>query len=409
MGNRNLYRTEHEPDDNAEEDAGDEVASYDDDIYADARAAFAEVSQAEPPAPPVKPAGGDPVAPPPPPADAADPVDTRTDAEKARDEKGRFAPKAKAPAAEVAPPEQTPADAAKPADAAPPTSWGAESKALWASLPAPIRAEVAKREAEMQAGMQHYAGLGQYAEEAKRHNVTIKSALDRYTALDRLCHQDLTGGIIEIARVYGKTDPASLGELFSGLAQRFGAKPATSTPTMQQNQNGQAQEPDPIAEMLQPYLQPLLTQVKTITEQRAEADRNAQVQTFTQAIDAFAADPKNEYYSRVQPAIADLFRRGVVPTSGNPAADLKTAYDMAVRLDEGLQQELIEKRVAEALEAQRKKGLEAVAKARGASKSVGGSSVAGIRQVPKVPTGSRGSYDEDLEADVRAAFAAHAS
>lgn len=405
MGNRNLYRAEHEPDDNDEEDAGEEVVSYDDEIYADARAAFAEVSAAEPP---VKPAGGDP-ADTPPPAASADPVDTRTEAEKARDEKGRFTPKAKAPAAEVVDPGQAAADPAKSAGEAPPTSWGAESKALWASLPAPIRAEVAKREAEMQAGMQHYAGLGQYAEEAKRHNVTIKSALDRYTALDRLCHQDLTGGLIEIARVYGKTDPASLGELFSGLAQKFGAKSATSTPTIQQNQSGQVQEPDPIAEMLQPYLQPLFTQVKTITEQRAEADRNAQVQTFTQAIDQFAADPKNEHYSRVQPVIADLFRRGVVPTSGNPAADLKAAYDMAVRLDEGLQQELIEKRVAEALEAQRKKGLEAVAKARGASKSVGGSSVAGMRQAPKVPTGSRGSYDEDLEADVRAAFAAHAS
>jgi hypothetical protein len=82
---------------------------------------------------------------------------------------------------------------------------------------------------------------------------------------------------------------------------------------------------------------------------------------------------------------------------------------MAVRLDETLQRELIEKQIAVALEAQRKKDQEAVAKAKRGSKSVGGSSVAGMTVKRKTNSTSRESYDEDLEADVRAAFVAHAS
>lgn len=335
-----------------------------------------------------------------------------------RDNKGRFTKKTgddgdkgadksqgEPPGQQKAPDASKPAGEQQPSANAPPTSWGVKAKASWANLPAEVRAEIGKREGEVQQGLralQDYKGLEGYSQTLKGMGGSVKQAMDHYVAVDRLLNQDLAGGLAIVAESYNK-DRGAIGRMFADLAARYGG---TVTPQPGQQQ---VDESDPLAAALKPFLQPLLTQIndlKSQHSQRGEADRNAQVQSLATEIQRFAADPNNVYFENVQPAIAQLFASGMVPNSGNPAKDLKAAYDMAIRLNPEIQEALIEKRTAERLAAERQKEQEKVAKARQASRSVGGSRTPGLTYKQDAP---KANGHDDVEADVRAAYAAHAS
>lgn len=70
--------------------------------------------------------------------------------------------------------------------ALPPPSWSAQSKAEWPNLPAEIRAAVAKREIEYDAGMRRYACLGKFAEEAESRGSTLSVELEGMRQLDKI-------------------------------------------------------------------------------------------------------------------------------------------------------------------------------------------------------------------------------
>lgn len=345
-----------------------------------------------------------------------------------RDNKGRFTRKATdgadkgADAAQAGKDGQQAAqradDASKPAGqqdgtqaaaaAAPPPSWGVKAKAAWDSLPEAVRAEIGKRDGEVQQGLralQDYNGLEPYAQTLKGMGGSVKQAMDHYTAVDRLLNQDLAGGLGIVAESYNK-DRAALGRMFADIARRYGA----AVPNDPQPASAQLDESDPLAAALKPFLQPLLTQIndlKSQHSQRGEADRNAQVQTLATEIQRFAADPKNVYFANVEGQISKLFASGMVPNSGNPRQDLQTAYEMAIRLNPEIQETLIEKRAAERLAAERQKEQEKAAKARQASRSVGGSRMPGLMYQKQQQEHADGH--DDVEADVIAAYRAHAS
>ncbi|WP_088347763.1 MULTISPECIES: hypothetical protein [Rhodomicrobium] len=344
-------------------------------------------------------------------------ADTRSQEQKDRDERGRFKPKAakeaqdetKQPVDEKAVTEQ-PDGSDEPAAETPPPSWSIKAKAAWDQVPQAVRAEIAKRETEVAQGFKalaDYKDLKPYAEMATAHNTTIKAALDHYTAVDRLMKQDLAGGLAVCAEGYGKTH-AEIAQIFTDLAKRYGATGGSATPAQPGQQAGadQISGDDQLMQVLQPVLAPILkelNELKSHTSSRAEADRNAKVQSIADEITRFAADPKNIYYRNVEQDIVKLFSTGMVAHSGNPAADLKTAYDMAVRMNPEIQEALIEKRVAEAQGTQRQKELKATEKAREASRSMGGSKLPGT--VLKDAAG--GADPDDIEADVRRAYRQH--
>lgn len=345
----------------------------------------------------------------------------RDDASGNRDHRGRFKPKtvddpkAKAADEQVNNAAQQPAEGqeqpAQPQSAAaPPPSWGVKAKAAWGDLPQAVRDEIGKREREVGDGLaalRDYKDLKPYAEMARQHNTTISAALGQYVALERLLEQDVAGGLAVIAERATQGDRARLGQVFSALAQRFGGSPQPATPSPTPSQGGG--KDDQLAEVLAPLLNPLLSQINEIKEQfsqRTNADRNAQVSTLTAEIQRFSSDPNNVYFANVEQQIAQLFASGMVPNSGNPGRDLKTAYDMAIRLNPEIQEALIEKRANERLAAERQKERERAEKAKSASRSMGGSRVQGLTYTKGE---DRKGGADDLEADVREAYRAHTS
>jgi hypothetical protein len=322
-------------------------------------------------------------------------------ADRERDNRGRFAPKAAKGETE-----KSATDPAAPVG--PPPSWGVKAKAAWVNVPADVQAEIQKREGEVQQGLaalRDYRDLKPYADTARTKGVTLKTALDHYAGLDRLCSQDLGGGLAHIAAGFGKTKE-QIGALFADLAQRYGA----SVPNGGNAPAPADSEANDLQELLAPVLKPILDQIGELrqnTTTRVEADRNAQVQTLASAIQTFAANPEHTYYANVEGDIIRLFEGRLVPLTGNHAADLKAAYDMAVRMNPEIQDALIEQRVNERAAAKRKADQDKANTAKAASRSLGGSKVPGVMYAPV--TNGDGRATDDVEADVRAAYRAHVS
>jgi len=283
--------------------------------------------------------------------------------------------------------------------AAPPPSFSIKTKAEWERLPEHVRADIAKRESEMQTGLaalRDYKDLKPYADMAKSHNTTIKDYIDRTIRVENLLNKDIGAGLAHIAQNYG-LDQKQAATLFANLAQKFGA-PVSGQPSGQPQQ-----EADPLAELMKPMLEPIMSQLselRTYQTTRTEADRNAHLQSVGEVVEAFASDPANKFYPDLEGQIVQLLENGMVQRTGDLTADLKTAYDMAARMNPAVHEALIEQRLTEQDEAKRKAEQDKVAKAKAASRSISGSRIPGtvVQQAEDEDEG------DDIEAAARNAY-----
>jgi hypothetical protein len=344
-----------------------------------------------------------------------------------RDDKGRFASKDGRPAEpavkrpEKAAAQPTPVDkASKPEDqakpeatpvaGAPPPSFSVKTKAEWDKLPEHVRADIVKRETEMQTGLsalRDYKDLKPWSDMAAQHGTTIGKALEHYTGLENIMRRDLAHGMKIIAQNFGYSQ-AQAAEFFGKLgAQLGGAAPNGQAGAASQAQGQPGVEQDPLLEVLRPILGPVMQEISGLKSQlatRQSMERNVATKTLGEAIEKFSSDPANRFYADTEETITRLFETGMVPLTGNHQADLKKAYDLALSMNPEIQQALIDQRLAEAREAERKKEQEAADKAKAASRSITGSRAPGT--VIKDREGSTLGYD-DIEADVRKAYRMH--
>jgi hypothetical protein len=298
----------------------------------------------------------------------------------------------------------------QPVAGGPPPSFSVKTKAEWQAIPEHVRADIVKREAEMQQGLvalRDYKDLKPYAEMAQRHNTSIKDYIDRTLRIEGLIKQDLGAGIAHIAQNAGLNQQQAA-QLFANLAQKLGGHaPSPQAGSPQGDADPLAEALSPILnKMLQPYLQKVDT-LHTSYTSREQADRNAQAQSLGQALQTFASDPNNKFYADLEGQMTQLFERGLVPVTGNHQADIKAAYDMAARMHPEVSEALIEQRLRDKEEARRRTEQEAADKAKQASRSLTGSRIPGSRVVEtQDASASNGSYDSDLEADVMRAYRA---
>lgn len=254
---------------------------------------------------------------------AAEPVATETPtqaAERARDERGRFAASQSAEAAPVTAAPATPTtDRAEPVAATtapstapvagPPPGWSAESKAAFAQLPASIQADVLKREKEVSDGfaqktaeLKRYDGLesvigprravlaAQYGSEAQ--------GIQTLFALSDYAEKDGPGFLRWFAQQRG-IDLASLAGTPAGQVEQPPADPALAA--VQQRQNAIEQR---------------LQAADAAEQARQQAALESQIATF-------ASDPAHKHFESVRQHMAALMQ-------GGQARDMQDAYDQAV-------------------------------------------------------------------------------
>jgi hypothetical protein len=300
-----------------------------------------------------------------------------------RDEKGRFvAEEGTEPAAEPAEPskdakvEPAPTDAPK-MDIRPPPGFSVASKAIWDDLPECVRADIEKRNQEIDAGLKRYSGLGKFAEEAERNGTTLKSAVADYVAVETALRQNPVGGVEFICQRMG-IDPRQLAQV---MFQRYNQPQAA--------QASQAGEAPP-----QPSFDPeaLARQFQQIARAEAEARVQAMKAETQRAqldseIAAFGADPKNKFFANLRPVMAKL-------VAADESLTLQTAYDAACWLNPEIRAILIN----ETNGGRNKEAAAAATRSRNAAKAVGGSPTPGVN-----PDQSGKRQNLSLDEEIRAA------
>lgn len=231
---------------------------------------------------------------------------------RARDDKGRFAEKkdepkpveakaAEAPKAEVKPAEGTQEQPQAPGQ--PPRGWSATAKSMFAQLPDVVKAEIAKREADMDAGMKKYSGLDVWVQKAGQNNTTLPEALQRYEAAEQLLQRDFMGGIRFLCQQY-QINPVQLAQALAG--QR---------PQQQQQANPLERE---------------VLQLKQQLLAREQREAMAQQQAVAKQLEDFFNDPKHPYAANVEAEMAELAE--LAKSRGEPI-DLERIYQKALLIN----------------------------------------------------------------------------
>jgi hypothetical protein len=371
----------------------DEPAVAVNDAYADARAAFNEITTGEAPAAPAVESSPEPKAT----ADVPEPkakIETAEQkADRVRDELGRFAAKEQEAKTEIGQPEVKP----EPKYGSPPGNWSVRAKSQWERLPGEVREAILADHKSHSDGIAQYSAMqdiAPYVEKAQRSGTTLKAALDNYTAIEDMLRTDPVAGHFHIAQNSGYS-PHQLVQL---MAQRLGlGSKRSAQPT------GQGGSPDP-SSMLQQYLNPLAQQVNELKRQlsqREQAEQRAQLQAANSAMERFKSDPAHRFFDNVRPQMAKLFEAGLVQETGDTVADMKKAYELACYQNPEIRELLIEEKMAKAADDRKAQEKDAAEKARKASRSITGSSSNTVREAEK----DRASPHDDARRAYREAAA----
>jgi hypothetical protein len=299
-------------------------------------------------------------------------------AQRVRDEKGRFAPKA---AAEAAPAEEQPkdpalakdpvapvAEAAAPVDAVrPPPGWSPAAKVAFDQLPAEVKQAVAQREQEVNKGFEKlaaYKPIDRFMEMARGSGTTLDRALENYVGMETKLRQDFPGGVLELCQRQG-IHPVALA---NQILARNGVAPSEA-PAGDTQPGYQAPAVD-----LSPVMQKI-----TALESYIQQQQNQGVQS---EIERFASDPKHTFFDNVKADMGRLINAGY-------AENLDDAYEKACWANPEIRGLLIKQQSAVPDTSAK---AAAATQARAASKSITGS------PIPKA--GSRGP-ESSIEDEIR--------
>jgi len=217
--------------------------------------------------------------------------------ERPRDEKGKFAPKEQP---------ETPPVTAAPSFTPAPNSWSAQAKAKWAAIDPEIRAEIAKREGDMERGVRKIDEERSFAKEMQKivapYEATIRAAGTTVPAAVQ--------SVLNTAYILQTADPVTKARAIAQVIQNYGIDLSLI---------GQPQEVNPQVSALQQRI----AQLEGMTQQQTSLQRQAEEQKVMEAIQAFGADPKNKYFQAVQADMGKLIGSGYAGT-------LQEAYEAAI-------------------------------------------------------------------------------
>lgn len=289
-----------------------------------------------------------------------------------RDEHGRFSkggtPPAAAPVAQATPPVQGAQPPAAPEPKAP-ASWRPHVREKWTGVDPEIRAEVTRREHEMQTVLQDSAQARQFVTAFEN----VVRPYEMFIRAENSNPLQAVQNLMQTAADLRVGTPQAKAQLVAGIIQNFAIDvEALDTILAQMRQGGaipqaggqQQQFRDPRVDML-------LAQQQQYTQQQAEAAERAQ----RTELEAFAADPKHEFYADVRNTMADLVEIRV--KQGQPI-DLEKIYAQACAMDDS-----VSKIMATRAQATKATGnTQAVLRAKRAASSVKGDSTLPGATVP---------------------------
>jgi hypothetical protein len=252
----------------------------------------------------------------------------------------------------------------EPGSVGPPANFSVAAKQAWEKTPEAVRADIVKRESEIEAGFKRYSGISDFAEQAERGGTTLKAALTDYAAVETALRQDFVGGVEFLCRRLGVQPEA----LLRGLSQRYQGQQGAQT-------NGQAQPIDQNA-----LANHVAQTVRSEIEQRELQSEVAR----------FQADPANKFFANVQKDMFHLAQSGQATT-------IKQAYEAACWLNPEIRAILVE----ETASGRNRDAVRTAAKAQNAAKAVSGAPASATNSDAR-PRASDRSLDEEIRAAINA-------
>ena len=228
-------------------------------------------------------------------------------AERARDASGRFAPRT-APETPAAPEGAPTAPEASQARFQPPPGWSSQARAEFGKLPPHVQEAVARREDEVNRGfavLQNYKGLETFNDRVRQANTTHAQVMDRAFKWEEAVVRDPIGSALHLLSLRGITPQ---------MLQTALSNPQALNQLRQSTTRAAPQPQQP--QMSQTDIQRMVAE----TVQRTQAEREIGNQIST-----FFSDPKYPHAAALEDDMALLIEN-------NRAADLQSAYQMAIRL-----------------------------------------------------------------------------
>lgn len=291
-----------------------------------------------------------------------------------RDEKGRF--KSKEAAVEAAP---LTAAVTAPVVEAPPQSLSPAAKAKWATIDPEVRAEIAKREADIHKEFTSRDGALSMGKELKEVITPYMAMIQSEGGTPATAVRDL----LNTAYLLRTAKPETKVQLIQQVCQQYG---------IDIGQVQQPQQQDPQSQTLQQMQQELahLRQATNPETIQRNLQKQLEDQQVLNEVKAFASDPSNKHYETVKTLMASLLGNGA-------SKDLKEAYDMACNAHPSVRSIL----EAERTQTAQAKQTEQIAAKRKAAASVTGS--------PGATVPNSGAPDRNLRDEIRANLRAASS
>lgn len=254
-------------------------------------------------------------------------------AERLRDEKGRFAPKASEPETQ---PEAAPEE---PAYQPKLNGYTAEAREVLSKLPPDVQKLIDEREEKFHRGIDVYRDKAQFADQV---NKIISQDAD-YLRQYNVTPDQFLSRLVSVERQLRSNDPRVRIQALQGIAHDYGIKPEVLS-----------QVPfDPYAYQLQQQNQFYRDQI----EQTRASTQMAEVEQIKGTLAEFAQS--HPYFDDVRTIMADLIDKGL-------ASDIEEAYAKAIRFDDNV----FQKYQASQLEEMKRQELEKANQAAKAAKAV---------------------------------------
>lgn len=205
----------------------------------------------------------------------------------------------------------------------PPARFTKAAQEAWAGVPETVRAEVARMETELVAGIEKYRAayepVRQFDEMARQGGTTLDKALANFVGLENQMRRDPIAGTFQIFSNLG-VDKAGAVRLVNAMAERLGLRRADG---QGQAEAGQADPRDQHIARLEGQIQQLGGHVQHVGRSLQQQQQERLKGEVLNGVDAFAA--QNPRFEELSSTIAEMLETKF-------AKDLPDAYAKAERM-----------------------------------------------------------------------------
>lgn len=196
----------------------------------------------------------------------------------------------------------------------PPARFLPKEKEAWANVPNVVKGAVDRLAKEHEAEVSQYREshenwqkVAKFDQMAKQHNTSVPEALERYTAVDALLHNQPIEGIRQVLATINLTPEQYARHVMENPDAHRAPPPPKA--------------PDPVVRQTQSEVESLKAELQNMRLEQAAKDI---IEPFRRA---------NPRYDELQDDIALFLQSGKIPQNLSPQERLEAAYDMAERIN----------------------------------------------------------------------------